>query len=301
MRKAWIFPLTFLFRSLTIKILTTLLWHGKLWFFPVQAWMTQERQNMQANSKMHRMVLTALFAAGLATLSAQAYTVYPADTFSSAPGVTGDGSSFLVGSANRTYNPLIDQPWIGPDYGTATFLSTASVSWASGAAYDAGGNPSSGSVKLNWNWNDTADGAGSAAFVIDMYPSGQLLLAPAILSFDMMVDPSSTPGMYNDYGYFQVFTRNNGYSLDSGWVNSGMVGGAMTPATTGVWSHISIALPAGTNVRALEIQDYSGRNIVGPETLYIDNLQLQVPEPSTIALLLAGGALLAAVRRTRSA
>ena len=255
---------------------------------------------MQANSKMHRMVLTALVATGLATLSAQAFTAYPADPFSSAPGVPLDGSSFLVGSANRTYNPAIDQPWIGPDYGTATFISSATVSWASGAANDAGGDPSSGSVKLSWNWNDTTDGAGSAAYVVDMYPSGQLLLTQGILSFDIKLDPNSTPGQYNDYGYFQVFTRNNGYTLDSGWLNEGLVTAA---GGVGVWTHVAITLPVGTNIRAIEFQDYSGRQIVGPETYYIDNLQLvAVPEPSTIAMLLAGGALLgAAIRRARSA
>jgi len=254
---------------------------------------------MQANSKMHLMVLTALVATGLATLSAQAAIGYPADTFSSAPGVPLDGSSFLVGSANRTYNPVIDQPWIGPDYGTATFTSSATVSWASGAANDAGGNPASGSVKLSWNWNDTTDGAGSAAYVVDMYPSGQLLLTPAVLSFDIKLDPSSTPGQYNDYGYFSVFTRNNGYTLDSGWLNTGL---ATVAGGVGVWTHVAITLPVGTNIRAIEFQDYSGRQIVGPETYYIDNLALTIPEPSTIAMLVAGGALLVgAVRRTRSA
>jgi hypothetical protein len=253
---------------------------------------------MQAKNRIQRMVLTALFATGLATLSAQAFTVYPTDTFSSAPGLPGDGSSFLVGSANRTYNPYIDQPWIGPDYGTATFLSTATVSWASGAAYDAGGDPASGSVKLSWDWNDSTDAAGSAAFVIDLYPSAQTIGgAGAVLSFDMMVDPNSTPGQYSDYGYFQVFTRDGSYTESSSYVNAGMA----SPSTVGTWQHISISIPALTAVRALEIQDYSGRNIVGPETLYIDNLTLQVPEPSTVAMLLAGGALLVGltVRRTR--
>jgi hypothetical protein len=269
---------------------------------------TQERQDMQAKNKMHRMVLTALVATGLATLSAQAWTWYPADTFSVAPtpqgggllGAPGDGSSFLsvnppnTGAANRTYNPLIDQPWVGADYGTPTFLSSATVGWS---PMDAAGSPSSGSLKLSWNWNDPVDGAGSAAFVFDLYPSGQLLIGGGTLSFDMYVDPSSTPGMYNDYGYFQIFGRNNGYSLDSGYVNSGLA----SPTTVGTWQHIVVNFPSGENIRALEFQDYSGRNIVGPETVYIDNLQL-IPEPSTIAVLLAGGALLVGtLRRVRSA
>jgi hypothetical protein len=258
--------------------------------------MTQERQNMQSNRKMHRMLLTALVASGMATLSAQAWTWYPADTFSSAPGVPGDGSSFVVGAANRTYNPFIDQPWIGSDSSSGTPAATETFTWASGAAYDAGANPSSGSANITWSWNE-GGGAEKEAFDIDLYGSGQLLLGGGDLSFDYMVGSSSPLGLYGDGGYFQVFTKNNGYTWDGGHVNAGLT----SAGTLGTWQHIDIPLASGTNVRALAFQIYGGRNLVGTTSFYLDNLQL-IPEPSTIAMLVAGGALLVgAVRRARSA
>ncbi len=246
---------------------------------------------MQAKNRIQRMVLTALFATGLATLSAQAWQWYPTDTFSSAPGVPGDGSSFTVGAANRNYNPSLDQPWIGDDGSSSgTPASTQTYGWASGV-----GNPA-GSVQIQWNWNEGAS-AEKEAFNIDMYGSG-VNIGPggAVLSFDYMVASGSPLGLYNDGGYFQVFTKNNGYTWDGGNVNSSLT----SAATEGTWQHVDISLPFTTNVRAIEFQIYGGRNLVGTTTMYVDNLQL-VPEPSTIAMLLAGGALLVGltVRRTR--
>jgi hypothetical protein len=262
--------------------------------FAVPGRMTQERQNMQSNRKMHRMLLTALVATGMATLSAQAWTWYPTDTFDTAPGVPGDGSSFLVGAANRTYNPFIDQPWIGSDSSAGTPAATETFTWA--GSVDAANNPLSGSVDINWSWNE-GGGAEKEAFNIDLYGTGQLLLSPGDLSFDYMVGANSPLGLYGDGGYFQVFTKNNGYTWDSGHVNAGLA----SAGTLGTWQHVDIPLAAGTNVRALAFQIYGGRNLVGTTTLYLDNLQL-IPEPSTIAMLVAGGALLVgAVRRARSA
>jgi hypothetical protein len=249
---------------------------------------------MQANGRklLQKITLGALVAAGLAAVSAQAQYL---NTFD-------NSSSFVTGNPNRTYNP--PPAWIGFDYGTSTAAATASATWASGPTYDAGGSALSGSAELSWTFNTTADGGGSAAFTMDVSGAAQNY-SGGTLSFDIYLAPGSTPGAFNDYGYFQVFTRDGSYNDNATSLGEGLLtaaGGAV-----GQWSHVSINLGTGvdSSIRALTFQDYTGgagdRSINGPETIYIDNVQLAVPEPSTIALLLAGGALFAGltVRRAR--
>jgi hypothetical protein len=95
------------------------------------------------------------------------------------------------------------------------------------------------------------------------------------LSFDIMIDPSSTPGLAGDYGYLQVLLRDGSYN--SAFI-SGFGEGLITAAggSTGTWAHVSIPLGSPAMVRGLTFQDYNdaGRSIDGPETIYIDNLQL---------------------------
>jgi hypothetical protein len=210
-----------------------------------------------------RVALAILMLAASMAVS-RADTIYYQNTF--------DNSSSFQTTANYNPPPIA----VRFDSGTATAHSTFSAAWASGPTYDAGGSSGSGSVKINWNWNYTADGAGSCAIVIDLFPA-QITNASAI-SFDIMLDPSSTPGGFGDYGYFQVVTRDNSYN----WNNTSFAEGLITAVggTPGVWTHINIPLTGvNTNVRAITIQDYvdSGRAIVGPETIYIDNLTISVP------------------------
>jgi hypothetical protein len=210
-----------------------------------------------------RVALTVLMLAASMAVG-RADVIYYQNTF--------DNSSSFQTTANYNPPPIA----VRFDSGTATAQSTFSAAWASGPTYDAGGSSGSGSVKINWNWNFTADGAGSCAIVIDLFPA-QITNASAI-SFDIMLDPASTPGGYGDYGYFQVATRDNSYN----WNNTSFAEGLITAVggTPGVWAHVNIPLTGvNTNVRAITIQDYvdSGRAIVGPETFYIDNLTISVP------------------------
>jgi hypothetical protein len=243
--------------------------------------------------KQNQIILATLVATGLAAASAQAQYLNTFDT----------SGSFVTGAVNRTYNP--PPAWIGFDYGTATATASASVAWASGPTYDAGGSALSGSAALSWNFNTTADGAGSAAFTMDLYGAAQNY-SGGTLSFDIYLAPNSTPGVYGDYGYFQVFTRDGSYADNATSLGEGLLTAAGGAA--GQWALVSIPLGAGadSSIRAITFQDYTGgasdRNINGPETIYIDNVRLTtaVPEPATLALTGLGLAGLLGLRRKRN-
>ena len=184
------------------------------------------------------------------------------------------------------------------DFGNAV---SPSVTWASGPTYDAGGSISSGAVKLSWTWAGTVGGADFTADILGT-PTD---CAGATLSFDIYVDPASTPGNYGDYGYFQFNTRTgNAYTYGPSYVNSSLVGSGNVVGAVGQWAHVSVVLGAeASTLRALTFQDYtdSGRGpINGPMTLYIDNLTITpVPEPATFALVGLGLAALWACRRQK--
>ncbi len=183
---------------------------------------------------------------------------------------TFDTSNFL--SNTRNYNP--PPIAISYDFGDDA---AATVDWAAGPTDDAGGNAGSGSVQFKWTW---AGGSGNEAFVWDIFASGQNV-SGGTLSFDIMIDPSSTAGTNNDYGYLDVITRDGGYS----WNPTPLSEPLLTAAggTVGTWAHVSIPLGTGANsvVRALEIQITNDGDINGTQTVYIDNLQITSPFGTT--------------------
>jgi hypothetical protein len=217
-----------------------------------------------------------------------------------------NSSSFVTSSGFPSYgsygwdntgSPQV--PNVRFDYGSATAASSATETWSSN---DAAASPTSGSLQLSWNWNYAADGANSAAFTIDLYNNP---VTASVLSFDMMIDSNSTPDAYGGYGYFQVFTRDGSYSENDTGSADGEFGnpGYGSPASpgAGVWTHVIIPLSgADSSVRAITLQDYdsSDRDITGPETIYIDNLTLTVPEPASLSMLSLSA--LALLRRRRS-
>jgi hypothetical protein len=154
-------------------------------------------------------------------------------------------------------------------------MGAAPESWGNAANSNAVWSASSNAMQLSWTWDYTANGAGAAVFTMDLFASA-VSCSGGTLSFDILVDPSSTPGGYGDYGYFQVISRDGSY----GWNDTGYGSGLLTAAggSTGNWGHVSIPLGTGaaSTVRGLTFQFYNdaGRAIVGPETVYIDNLQI---------------------------
>lgn len=174
------------------------------------------------------------------------------------------GTSNFIASA-RNYNP----PPMAIAYDSGDD-SAPTIDWVSGPTYDAGGSSGSGSVELKWTWG--APGGGEA-FVMDTFASAQNL-ADGTLSFDIMIDPSSTAGTNNDYGYLNVVTRDGAYA----WNATSFAEGLLTAAggSVGTWAHVSIPLGSGadSSVRALTFQVSNDGSMTGSQTIYIDNIQL---------------------------
>jgi len=175
-------------------------------------------------------------------------------------------------ASGRNYNP----PPMGAGYDSGDD-SSPTIAWAAGPTYDAHGNAASGSISLGWAF---AGGSGNEAFTFDILPSGQSF-SGATLSFDIMIDPSSTAGTNGDYGAFGVATRDQNYN----WNGTSFYEGLLTAAggAVGQWAHVSIPLGTGadSSVRALTFQDANDGDINGPELIYIDNVQIinSTPQP----------------------
>jgi hypothetical protein len=172
-------------------------------------------------------------------------------------------SNYIANTRNYNPPPIA----ISYDFGAD---SAATVDWVAGPTYDAGGSSGSGSVQLKWTW---AGGSGNEAFTMDLFPSG-VDCSGGTLSFDLMIDPSSTAGTNNDYGYLNVVTRDGNYT----WSLTSLAEGLLPAAggTVGTWGHVSIPLGTTTNsiVRALTFQITNDGDINGTQTIYIDNLKL---------------------------
>jgi hypothetical protein len=183
------------------------------------------------------------------------------------------------------------------DFDSAGNIAPSSISWSS---QDAANNSSSGSLKVSWNFS-LANGSSQSDFTLDLFNSAQTF---DMLSFDIMVDPSSAADSFGGYGDLQVFTRdglytvaNTGFNEELGNPDFNVTGDA------GTWEHVTIPLSGfDSSVRAITFRDFEdvgafGRNINGPVTIYIDNLTLaEAPEPSAAAL---SGLCLVAIIFTR--
>jgi hypothetical protein len=233
------------------------------------------------------------------------------------------------------FNP--PPPNIRLDYGSATATAHHSVTWSPLNSPDTSlGSPTSGSVKLAWTWNTVADGDGSAAFTMDILNTAQAFTS---VSFDMYIDPSSTHGQYanngpstagtaaaytdpsgyNDYGYMQIFAKDQSYNQREGTggpdatsigdsignnPTTGLAdtGTAETAYGAGMWERFTVDFTgAAKNVRAIVFQSFS-QGESGSQAIYLDNITLNsatpIPEPASIGLLaLAGSSMLMRRRR----
>lgn len=213
-----------------------------------------------------------------------------------------------------TYNP---PPMVVRfDYGAPS--PTAHHSIAFDATQDNTGN-SGGSLKLTQLWNAASDGAGSSAFVFDVFASpGELINS---FSYDVKINAATTANTdpNHGYGYFQFAPRlGDSYSFDERYqklyVNGTLIGSSgasqfsgpgyefgnpdYSGATHTGWDHVEVDFTQPVNMRALTLQDYNNGNINGSLVYNIDNFVVTVPEPASLGLLALG--VPALLKRRRS-
>lgn len=165
--------------------------------------------------------------------------------------------------------------------GTTTTANNIGIAFSTN---DAAGNPISGSIKFTIPMDVTVDGNNTkGAFTFDFYHNTTAASNLTSLSFDVMVDPSSSPEQTNNvaagYGYLQFVSRDANYSFDSIPTTAfgEDVGAAYTGVTAGHWQHVVIPLDSTVpddTIRGSTFQLYggAGQNIVGTVILYMDNI-----------------------------
>ncbi len=213
--------------------------------------------------------------------------------------ITFDNAGSFATSTNfpnyNTYgldNSSTPIPNVRFDYGGGT-TTAANVGMAF-STNDAAGNPASGSIKFTIPMDVTVDGGNTkGAFTFDFYHNGTAATNLSSLSFDVMVDPTSTPEQTNNvaggYGYLQFVSRDANYSFNLIPNFGEDVGAAYTGVTAGNWQHVVIPLNSTVPddaIRGLTFQLYggAGQNIAGTVILYFDNITVSVagaiPQPT---------------------
>jgi hypothetical protein len=150
---------------------------------------------------------------------------------------------------------------------------------------DANSNALSGSLKVTLNF-PAANADHKGAYTRDAFFPGVNGSLFTTLQFDLKVDPNSALDAFGNNGFFSMALRNtDNYNYISQFGDNIRIDAG--------WRHVSVPLTGPYDaIRALTFQLYGGpsQNLGGPVTLYLDNVFFtEVPEPSSIALLLAGG------------
>jgi len=172
------------------------------------------------------------------------------------------------------------------DFGSATH------SGVFDATTDANGNAASGSMKVVVGFNTALGGENKVAYTRDAFFPGADGSQFSSLQMDLKIDPGSAPDAFGNNGFFSLAIRNtDNYTYVQEF-------GDNVRSADG-WRHISVSPLVGPNeaIRALTWQLYGGpsQNINGSLTLWVDNVSFTaVPEPSTVAFLFLGAALLLA-------
>ena len=185
--------------------------------------------------------------------------------------------------------PSLAVPNVRFDYGGSTTTGHTTIAWSTN---DAAGQTNSGSIQFTIPMDvETDDGGTQGAFTFDFYENGGAATNLTSISFDVMVDPSSTPENTNNvaggYGFLQFVSRDNNYGFVVIPTFGEDVGAVYTGTVAGHWQHVVAALDSTDNtIRGITMQLYGGpgQNINGTVILYIDNLTVSVagaiPQPT---------------------
>ena len=131
----------------------------------------------------------------------------------------------------------------------------------------AGGGTPSGSLRLMGNFDPANTGWQEAVFTLDI-PDADAGASFSQISFDVKVDPSSTPRAEGDYGNIQVILR-NGSNWD--WKQQQ----PMAALTGTEWTRVTFRLANGEKpidqITALTVR-VAQNALLGPVTVNIDNI-----------------------------
>jgi hypothetical protein len=177
---------------------------------------------------------------------------------------TSPAASVLAGEAqilNSNFDDLAPSPaWYWENWSRA-----GSTVIYDGTLNAAGGAVGSGSLRISGPFDPANTGWQEAVFTLDI-ADGDASTNQS-LSFDVKVDPSSTPRAAGDYGNIQVILR-NGNNWD--WKQQTMI-----PLTNTGWQRVSMLLASGeqpiNDIRAITIR-IAQNAMAGTVTANIDNI-----------------------------
>lgn len=138
-----------------------------------------------------------------------------------------------------------------------------------------------GALRMDMTYVASQGGSNNFAFTGDVFFPATDLTGFEEVKFDLKIADGATLDAFGNHGFFQFVSREtDSYSFNS------VLGTNLAPET-GVWKTYSVSAETMAATRAFTIQLYGGpgQNIDGPITLFMDNIRLTVPEPSTIALV----------------
>ena len=138
-----------------------------------------------------------------------------------------------------------------------------------------------GALQLDMFFNTGQGGNNRFAFTDgSLFFPGRDLTGFDSVDFDLKIADGAALDAFGNHGFFEFVSREgDGFGFNS------VLGQNLAP-TTGVWIPFSVPTDTMTETRAFTIQLYGGpsQDIDGQITLFIDNIRLVVPEPSSALL-----------------
>ena len=160
---------------------------------------------------------------------------------------------------------------------TATWGTTPDVSYD---ALDRAGRQTSGSLWVAANYF-TPQATWQQSVMTVPFPDTNVSSGFTHVNVDVKIDPTSTPSVSGDYGYFEIKS------------SAGTLGGVRLSTTE--WTHVSFEIAPGVGILNALLFQLGDDDFVGPVTYNLDNLTWTVrtapPPPPTLSIEKAAGGL----------
>ena len=242
----------------------------------------QFNQNVGSPMYLNNVMLSqGAFGSGAPAVPANEFLV---DNFSaSGVGPSNPANDDYFPNAENYVNGQITNVWV--NYFGPTFVSN---SWAQGVSPSYA--PTAGSMEVQLNWGSSGNFAMWENGAV--YGPGISALTYTNFQCDVMFAQGSATDSDGTFGNLQFGTPTPTGQDFFGGANNGV---EIAGTNAGVWQHVSIALNPVLDTNLLNISSvifhiypsYTGGNLSGPSTLYIDNVEfvgpktvVQVPPPA---------------------